>query len=114
MLSGICFKQIKDNFWLGQYGDFQVIMMEDNSYVNATKLCSDGGKQFRYWIENAASKRLIKALEEQLGHQASDFTPVEASLSVSYTNVGIPTEASNSCSLSVPVCKTTVTLKKGH
>src|SRR5208282_1684928 len=80
MLSGICFKQIKDNFWLGQYGDFQVIMMEDCSYVNATKLCKDGGKRFDNWLANEASKRLIKALEDKFGHQASDFTPGESSL----------------------------------
>src|SRR5277367_586453 len=80
MLSGICFKQIKDNFWLGQYGDFQVIMMEDCSYVNATKLCTDGGKRFDNWIRNDASQRLIKALDEQLGHQVSDSTPGKSSL----------------------------------
>src|SRR5277367_6321560 len=95
MLSGICFKQIKDNFWLGQYEDFQVIMMEDCSYVNASKLCKDGGKRFDHWLENAASKRLIKALEEQLGHEAFDFTPVEASL----------TEEDAASGLSGGVCK---------
>src|SRR5277367_360741 len=79
--AGIYFKtQIKDKLWLGQYGDFQVIMMEDCSYVTASKLCKDGGKRFDHWLENAASKRLLKALEEQLGHEAFDFTPVEASL----------------------------------
>ena len=90
MLSGICFKQIKDNFWLGQYGDFQVIMMEDCSYVNASKLCKDGGKEFKHWHENAVSKRLIKALEEQLGHQASDSKPVESSLTGEDGPHGIP------------------------
>src|SRR5277367_5263365 len=80
MLSGICFKQIKDNFWFGQYGDFQVIMMEDCSYVNATKLCKDGGKRFDNWLANEASKRLIKALDAQLGHQASENTLGESSL----------------------------------
>src|SRR5277367_824552 len=91
MLSGICFKQIKDNFWLGQYGDFQVVMMEDCSYVNASKMCKDGGKEFKHWHENAASKWLIKALEDQLGHKASDFTPAESSLTGEDQKVGIPT-----------------------
>src|SRR5271163_3155669 len=74
MLSGICFKQIKDNFWLGQYGDFQVIMMQDCSYVNATKLCKDDGRRFDNWLANDTSKRLIKALESHLGHEAPDST----------------------------------------
>src|SRR5277367_3830969 len=55
-------------------------LLEDYSYVNATKLCKDGGKEFKHWHENVASKRFIKALEEQLGHQASDSTPGESSL----------------------------------
>src|SRR5277367_3645938 len=94
MLSGICFKQIKDNFWLGQYGDFQVIMMEDCSYVNATKLCSDGGKLFKNWLANDASKKLINALEDQLGHQASDFTPSKPSLTGKDLPAGIPATGS--------------------
>src|SRR5277367_2849528 len=91
MLSGICFKQIKDNFWLGQYGDFQVVMMQDSSYVNAGKLCKDDGKKFKHWLENAASKRLIKALELHLGYEASNFTHVEASLTGKDAEAGIPT-----------------------
>ena len=90
MLSGICFRQIKDNFWLGQYGDFQVVMMQDSSYVNASKLCKDDGKKFKHWLENAASKRLIKALEFHLGHQASDSTLGESSLTGEDLPPGIP------------------------
>src|SRR5277367_3256396 len=80
--------------------------MEDTSYVNATKLCSDDGKMFKNWLANDSSKRHINALENQLGHMASDSIHSVSSLSVSYTTAGIPAEASNSCSLSVPVCKT--------
>src|SRR5271163_4015894 len=77
MLSAICFQQIKDNFWLGQYGDFQVLMMQDCSYVNASKLCKDGGKRFDHWLANDSSKHMIKALEEHLGYEASDSTMAE-------------------------------------
>src|SRR5277367_4600017 len=71
--AGIYFKtQIKDKFWLGQYGGFEVMIMENTCYVNATKLCSDDGKMFKNWLANDRSKRLINVLEDQLGHVASD------------------------------------------
>ena len=77
MLSQIAYKQIRDNLWLGQYGDFKVVMMKDCGFINATKLCKDGGKQLKNWLANETSKCLIRALEDQLGHQASAFTPLE-------------------------------------
>src|SRR5277367_4848826 len=104
--AGIYFKtQIKDKFWLGQYGGFEVIIMEDTSYVNTTKLCLDDGKKFKNWLANDSFKKLINALEDQLGHVASDSIHSVSSLSISYTAAGIPAEASNNGSLSVPVCK---------
>ena len=59
------------------YGDFKVIMMKDSGYINATKLCRDGGKQFKNWFRLDASKELIKALEEHLRHEAPDFMKLE-------------------------------------
>src|SRR5277367_4321416 len=79
-ISAICYEQISGNYWYGQYGDFKVILMKDSGYVNATKLCKDGGKRFYHWLANDTSKRLIKALEAQLGHEASDYTHAESSL----------------------------------
>jgi CRISPR/Cas system CMR-associated protein Cmr1 (group 7 of RAMP superfamily) len=72
MISDICFQQIQDNFWYGQYGEFKVVMMKDNGWVNATKLCSDGGREFKHWKENASSKALISTLEKHLRVEASD------------------------------------------
>ena len=70
-LSEICFEQIKGNYWLGQYGDFTVIMMKDTGYVNATKLCKDGGKEFKAWYRNQHAQDLIAAVTE---HEALDST----------------------------------------
>src|SRR5271156_6076913 len=63
MLSQVTFEQIKDNFWYGLYGEFRVIIDKSDGYVNATKLCSSGGKQFYQWSRNEASQQLKKALE---------------------------------------------------
>lgn len=70
MLSQICFSQIKGEFYCGQYGEFNVIMDKTNGYINASKLCVDGGKKFCHWHETKVSKELIKLLQEHLFHLA--------------------------------------------
>ena len=64
MLSQICFRLIRDNFWHGQYGNFSVVVDKSNGFVNATKLCSDGGKRFHHWGESKMAKELIKTLQQ--------------------------------------------------
>ena len=93
MSSDICFEQIRDNYWFGQYDDFRVVMMRDCGFINATKLCRNGGKRFDHWLANDTSKSLINALLEQLRHQAPEFTSTikaEADLHYGDANVGIP------------------------
>src|SRR3981189_134123 len=66
MLSELVFEQIEGNFWYAAYGPFRVVMMKDTGYINATKLCSSGGKVYGDWIKNKSSRELIQALETQL------------------------------------------------
>ena len=73
MLNEITFSQIKDNFFYGAYGPFRVIMDKSNGFINATKLCTAGGKQFKAWKRNAASLDLIQALERRLALQNSQY-----------------------------------------
>jgi hypothetical protein len=47
-LRDVCFEQIQDQYWYGLYGDFKIIIDKDTGYFNATKLCQDGGKEFKY------------------------------------------------------------------
>src|SRR3981189_2450346 len=63
MLSEIAFEQIDGNFWYAAYGPFRVVMMKDTGYINATKMCSSGGKEYKEWIKNKSSKELIQALD---------------------------------------------------
>jgi len=49
-MSDICYEQIRDNYWYGQYSKFKVVINKSNGYINATKLCIDGGKQFKKWL----------------------------------------------------------------
>ena len=59
-LSEICFLQIKDDFWLAQYDCYIVTMMKSCGWINATKLCSDEGKQFEDW--KSRNVELLEAL----------------------------------------------------
>ena len=71
-ITSICFKHIKtiDNveYHKGLYGDFIVIMAKSNDYrngyINATKLCKDGKKEFFNWKRLEKSKELIEYYEK--------------------------------------------------
>jgi len=41
--------------------------MKSNGYINATKICKDGGKILGNWNENLFSKQLIKELSLTIG-----------------------------------------------
>lgn len=70
-LLDVCYEQIKDNFCYGLFGDFKLIIDKSTGYFNATKLCKDGGKQFKHWLENKHSKELI-AYMSSAGIPAAD------------------------------------------
>jgi hypothetical protein len=63
MLSQIAFQQIKDEFWYGAYGEFRVVMDKTDGYINATKMCADGGKEYKNWSLLNHSQELIQAVQ---------------------------------------------------
>src|SRR5438552_2989811 len=95
MLSNIAYQQIDENYCFVKYVNFKVLLMKDSGYINVTKLCKDGNKQFYHWKENAVSKRLIHALECELVQQASEFTP-DKPRSPCFAAIGIPREETRS------------------
>ena len=81
MLSEVAFEQINANYWYGAYGPFRVVMMKDTGYINATKMCTSGGKEYREWARLKGSTELIQSLENQMvlentqaNSNISDFT----------------------------------------
>src|SRR3977135_2820808 len=76
MISDLVFDQIEGNFWYAAYGPFRVVMMKDTGYINASKMCSSGGKDYCDWLKNKSSKELIKALEQQMVQENSNL-PLE-------------------------------------
>src|SRR3977135_1297648 len=71
-LSDIAYEQIEGNFWYGCYGAFRVVMLKDCGFINARKLCADGGKDLQHWHENKSSKELLSCLAPKLG-ECGDF-----------------------------------------
>ncbi|CCU56203.1 N1R/p28-like protein [Mythimna separata entomopoxvirus 'L'] len=71
-LNDICYEQIKDSFYYGLFGDFKLIIDKNTGYFNATKLCKDGGKRFKKWLENDRSKELIECFDKDFGSPNSD------------------------------------------
>src|SRR5437773_7937310 len=85
MLSEMTFEQIHENYWFGAYGEFRVVMDKSNGFVNATKLCSSGGKHFYNWSSNASSKQLMQTLQNLIN--ASNGEAVENTLDLPKTSV---------------------------
>jgi hypothetical protein len=65
-LNEIIFDHIDDKYAYGKYGEFTVIMMTANRYINATKLCKEYGKELKHWRENKASNDLIDEVEKEI------------------------------------------------
>lgn len=62
-MPGITFESVDNQYEWGYYFDFKVLIMSKNGYINVTKMCQDGNKQFRFWLQNDSSKELLDELE---------------------------------------------------
>lgn len=67
-ISRIIFKDVKENnqYGYGMYGDFKVIIMKENGFINATKLCDLDGKQFCHQLQNESCKKLIETAKKSI------------------------------------------------
>ena len=65
-------ENINDDYAWAKYGNFKVIIMKKNGYINATKFCSDAIEQtgskkpFRNWKANSNTKELIDAVSKEV------------------------------------------------
>ena len=72
-ITKLAYEKINDKYSKAKYGEFDVIMDMTTGYINATKLCTDGGKQVKAWLRNDGNKELIKYFENS---HRSNFTPM--------------------------------------
>ena len=69
-IRNICFEEINNEYCWAKYGDFEVIMMSETGYINATKLCNDAEtkngskKEFRFWKKNSDANELIREISK--------------------------------------------------
>ena len=73
-VSSLIIENINEKFCWALYGDFRVIMMKSNGYINATKLCQLGGKRFDNWSRLGIADELVKTVEK---HISSDMRSIE-------------------------------------
>jgi FtsZ-binding cell division protein ZapB len=73
-IMNIIFKDINDDYAWAKYGDFKVIIMKENGYINATKICNDAKtkngtkKELKHWKENSVTKDLMKEINGSVGY----------------------------------------------
>ena len=78
-INDIIFKDINDDYSFGKYGDFNVIIMKENGYINATKICNDAitkngnKKEFKEWLKINNSKFLIEEISSDGGIPPSEL-----------------------------------------
>ena len=89
VISDICYSQIRGDFWNADYLGFQVVMMKSNGYINATKLCADGGKHFRYWSETVHSQEMLEYHEKILNQSEAGKMISPSNLTLGGATAGI-------------------------
>ena len=99
MITGIAFEQIQDNYWYGAYGEFRVVMMKDSGYINATRLCSSGGKNYYDWTRLKSSHELIQSFQRMVASENMHGTMASALLDTK----------SQICGSASPPCKIVLT-----
>ena len=78
LIKKLAFESIAGKYSKALYGDFTVTMNMTNGYINATKLCADGGKRFDHWVENKGNKVMVKCFGEFI--KSSPGIPGELSI----------------------------------
>jgi hypothetical protein len=66
-LKEIVYEPINQDYGWGKYGEFKVLIRRRDGFVNITKLCRDGGKNFKHWNENSSSKKMVEELSQVVG-----------------------------------------------
>ena len=78
-IRNIAFEKIDDDYSYGKYGNFNVILMMKNGYINVTKLCADAktkkgkSKQFRFWRLSDGATSLIEEVSADVKIPTSEL-----------------------------------------
>ena len=72
-IRNIIIETIDNKYSRAKFGPFEVLMMSDNGYVNATKLCKGAGKEFTEWRRSKAAKEYMSYLSTSLGFSRDEL-----------------------------------------
>jgi KilA-N domain len=72
MLSQIAYLQIKENYCYGAYGDFRVVMMKDNGYINVTNMCISGKRNYWDWSRSGTNNELVETVNRILNANTAE------------------------------------------
>jgi hypothetical protein len=64
-ITKLAYEKINDRYSKAKYGEFDVTMDMTTGYINATKLCTDGGRKMYKWLENKNNKELVEYYKSQ-------------------------------------------------
>ncbi len=97
MLSEVAFQQIKDNYYYGAYGEFRVIIEKSNGFINATKMCKVGGKDYYDWSRLKSTHQLIQTLQMVLALENTQAQIENSTNTLGDPVPGIPGRGSLQC-----------------
>ena len=74
-INNIIFKDINEDYSFGKYGDFNVIIMKKNGYINATNLIhlASKNKKLNDWIRGKTACELINAISSSTNFSVDEL-----------------------------------------
>ena len=87
-LSELVFEDVNDNYGWGKYGDFRVLIRKKDGYINVTKLCQDGGKEFKSWNRNQYSSELIEEVKSTVRYCTEPVVVIDTVMDGLYSTRG--------------------------
>jgi len=84
-LSELIHEPLNEEYGWGKYGDFKVLIRKKDGYINASKLCKDGGKKFNDWSRMQSSEKFIEEFKGSAGHHVE---PIEVNMAGLYETRG--------------------------
>src|SRR3977135_1273144 len=94
-IGDICYEQIKGDYWYASYLGVKVVMNKSNGYINATKLCADGGKHLFNWLQNKHSKGMLNFYQMKLNQSQSGEVSFPNNLTLEAATHGIPCDGND-------------------
>src|SRR5436190_13926147 len=100
MNSDICYEQINGDYWYATYLGTKIVILMSNGYINATKLCTDGGKQFKHWLPCKHSQEVLAYYKVKLNQQTFPID-VTQNLTLEGGSAGIPADLADNANSTI-------------